>query len=227
MQPPFTTRFEAWIRDVFDHPVADSQQYPDIEVEESGLTPADCIGFLARLFEEPALLLEPYSDAQVNQGLRYLVDAGSSNYMFSLLEPEFPWPQRQRVIRAMATVFERLFARRCSNHLSHLDQPGINPLNWVCYMWWDLLWYDMIPGREPPVPPVYAQVDAECLSVMKQVLALNSLACWESALHGLGHWQRQYPEVVERTIDDFLARVGSVRPELRAYAEWARQGRLA
>ena len=35
----------------------------------------------------------------------------------------------------------RLFAPRCSAHLSHLDRGEMiaGPLNTLCYMWWDIL----------------------------------------------------------------------------------------
>jgi hypothetical protein len=40
---------------------------------------------------------------------------------------------------------------------------------------------------------------------MEHTLWLNSLACQESALHGLGHWQALYPEQVAGIVDHFCA----------------------
>jgi hypothetical protein len=88
------------------------------------------------------------------------------------------------------------------------------------------MWWDVFPTQGRPADLAYSEVDAELLAVMKQVLALDSLACQESALHGLGHWQEHYAAVAAKTIDEFLARRGSMRPELRAYAEDARQGHV-
>ena len=98
----------------------------------------------------------------------------------------------------MATIF----AIRCSQHLSHLDEPGANPLNRICYMWWDL--FDVN--------------DKILLGIMERRLRLDSVACRESALHGLGHAQMLFPQEVETIIDDFLARNPTTRPELKAYA---------
>jgi hypothetical protein len=39
---------------------------------------------------------------------------------------------------------------------------------------------------------------------MEHILGLGSLACQESALHGLGHWQRQHATEVARIIDAFV-----------------------
>jgi hypothetical protein len=214
-----TTAFDEWLRQVFDHPVADPAWRWGVATDTPEPAPRDCVAYLTRLFEEPEPALAPYSDAQINQGLWYLVDPSCSNYAFSLVEPEVPWPQRRRGLRAMATLFERLFARRCSDHLLHLEEVGAGPLNPVCYMWWDVF-----PAFGRPTEPDYAAVDVELLAVMKRALALDSLACQESALHGLGHWQQHYPGVVEQTINEFLARADGMRPELREYAECARLG---
>ncbi len=219
MQQPDTISFADWLRQVFDHPVADPAWYWDLESDFPMPAPPECVAYLTRLFEEPEFVLAPYSDAQLNQGLWYLVSNCCSNHMLSLVEPEVAWLQRRRGIRAMAAVFERLFARRCSDHLSHIDDGGASRLNSVCYMWWDIF-----PAHGQPENPAHAEQDAELLAVMRQVLSLDSLPCWESALHGLGHWQMYYPAAVQQAIDDFLARVGEVRPELREYAECARQG---
>lgn len=86
-------------------------------------------------------------------------------------------------------------------------------------MWWDLLPYH---GRADN--PAYAEPDREFLSAMGQILSLRSMACQESALHGLGHWHSAYPAYVEAAIDRFLEEHPRLRPELRQYAENARIG---
>ena len=62
------------------------------------------------------------------------------------------------------------------------------------------------------------------LDVMATILDFESLACVESALHGLGHWHRAFPEPVEGLIDGFLATHSDARPELLTYARSARCG---
>jgi hypothetical protein len=214
-----TTTFADWLRRVFDHPVTHPEWYWNSDADLSEPAPQDCVAHLTRQFEQPELVLAPYSDAQIDQGLWYLVSSDCSKHMFSLIEPWVPWSARQRGIRSMAALFERLFARRCSEHLSHLDEPRGNPLNRVCYTWWDIF-----PACGRPGNPTYAEVDAELLAVMKRTLALDSLACRESALHGLGHWEMYYPDIVRPIIDEFLSNGRELRPELREYAERARHG---
>jgi hypothetical protein len=79
-----------------------------------------------------------------------------------------------------------------------VDEPGANPLNLVCYMWWDIL-----PIAGNPDEPARREFDAAILQVLESTLHLDSLACQESALHGLGHWQMVYPERVGEIIDRF------------------------
>jgi len=59
---------------------------------------------------------------------------------------------------------------------------------------------------------------------MTNALALDSIACQESALHGLGHWHGAYPDEVEAIVDRFLAAHPTSRPELLTYARSARSG---
>ena len=66
-------------------------------------------------------------------------------------------------------------------------------------------------------------MDAVCLSVMERTLALESEACRESALHGLGDWGREYPEKVSSIIDAFVAQ-NTLSPGLLGYVDNARRG---
>ncbi len=84
--------------------------------------------------------------------------------------------------------------------------------------------WDLFPTWGQRESSTEAVVDAELLAVMQRVLALNSLACQESALHGLGHWQRRCPAVVEETIDMYLKHELGLDPRLRQYAFSARRG---
>ena len=86
-------------------------------------------------------------------------------------------------------------------------------------MWWDVMPLAALSKPSAPDP----RHDA-CLAVMRGALALPNLACQESALHGLGHWARAYPEFTAATIDAYLAANSKLRPELLRYANSARAG---
>jgi hypothetical protein len=92
-------------------------------------------------------------------------------------------------------------------------------LNLVCYMWWDI-----IPFGGQPNNPERSEFDQEILNVLESTLQLDSIPCEESALHGLGHWQQDYPQQVTEIIDKFLQGQADLREELRAYALNAYRG---
>ena len=207
--------FEQWLAYVFDHPVGDAKQawYWDIDRDWWHEDPADTIQFLTRAFENAAVVFEPYSDAQLNQGLWFIASNACSNHMFALLDASVPWPARQRCIHSIHKLYEGCFAQRCTPHLSHLDEPGASPLNLVCYMWWDI-----IPIYGQPDVPERSELDQEILEVLESTLQLDSIACRESALHGLGHWQHYYPQRVGEIIDAFLMKHRVLPKELETYA---------
>ena len=213
--------FEEWLAHVFDHPVRASGQewYWEPDADWWDGSPTDTVRFLTQAFEHAAELFQPYSDAQLNQGLWYVASNACSNHMFALLDNVMPWVARQRCIRSMHNLFEECFARRCTPHLSHLDEPGASPLNLICYMWWDVL-----PIGVQPDDPKRSDLDREILAVMESTLQLNSIPCQESALHGLGHWQVYYPQRVAEIVDSFLQRRQEMREELRMYAMNASRG---
>jgi len=181
--------------------------------------PKRLVQYYTWLLRDPVPFLEPYSADQIDQGLQFLFNNSYSNWMYAFIEPKVPWEARRECIRAIPHLFSAIFAERCSEELSHLDEASENPLNGACYMWWDVL---PVHGRAED--PAYAERDREFLDAMQEILLLPSMACQESALHGLGHWSGQYPQYVEAAINRFLAVHPSLRPELRRYAEQTRIG---
>lgn len=216
--------FEQWLDYVFNHPVTKPAWYwkkGDYWWSEKR-KPAVTISYLTRAFENPTKAFSQYSNAQLNQGLWYLVSVNCSDYMFMLYDTNVPIVDRQRAIRAIYTLFEQLFFPRCSQNLRHLDehdQGTSNPLDVVCYMWWDLF-----PTNGATTGPYSKILAQEIFDVITQTLDLESDACRESALHGLGHWHLYEPRRVESIIDRFFAKRPKIRPELKSYARRARKG---
>ena len=164
-------------------------------------------------------MLAGYTDEQLNRGFWYLLSNGLSDYMCALADASVPLADRVRCVRSFVPVFENLLAVRCTPHLSHLDEPGAGPLNLAGYMWWD-----SIPFGVAPTDASGRELGEAALGAMADILTIDRVACQESALHGLGHWQRRWPTEVARIIDEFLARNANARAELLAYARSARGG---
>lgn len=213
--------YDDWIEHVFAHgvPFHEPAWYCADDADWWDPPPATAVAYLTRLFEQPDSLVEQFADSQIGQGLYYLVDNGAGAYCRFLADGAMPIAARAACISAMRILFARLFDPRCAPILSHLDEPGANALNRICYMWWDIM-----PLGAISKPALRDPIHEACLDAMRGTLQLPNPACQESALHGLGHWARAYPAFAAAAINAFLASSPNARPELVRYAEAARSG---
>ena len=216
---PSDLSFDDWVLHVFDHPATGPEWHWGPDAPYWPGPPAAIVAHLTRLFEAPLPTLEGFTDAELNKGFWYIASNGLSDYMFALSDATVALDARLRCVRALSVLYRELFAARCTPHLSHLDEPGAGELNGACYMWWDIC-----PLYGAPDDPAHRELDRAALDVMTDALALDAIACQESALHGLGHWRHVYPREVEAIVDRFLAVHPSMRPELLSYARSARTG---
>jgi hypothetical protein len=214
--------FAPWIDHVFSHPVAinGAAWHFDVDADFWDGPPALSARHLARLFEDPAPPLANFTDAQIAQGLWYLVDSGAGGLVGSALDASLALAERLRFISSIGTLFERLIEPRIAPVLGHLDEKGAAPLNMIAYMWWDI--FPAAGGAKMNSQP--DPIEAAILAVMTQALNSKHPAIQESALHGLGHWARACPGIVEPAIEWYLEHASGVRPELINYARAARTG---
>jgi hypothetical protein len=246
---PMDIPFDQWLDYLFGSPVGPSGFRESDDWWDEHEDQARTVAYLTRLFDGSGHLAGRYPHDQIDRGLWYL--ASESGHLSPLFESAEPWPARRRALLAIGNLYERLFAPTCSNYLGHLDRgpEPPNPLNSICYMWWDLFptWGSAVgaspqsgaptsltAGRAPHRRRSRHQNDGEeaalhtiddvLLHVMERSLRLGSEACREGALHGLGHWHLTYPEQTAAIIDRWLAEGPSISPELHAYARSARSG---
>lgn len=213
--------FEEWIEHAFSHEVRlhGPEWFFDIDAPYWEPTPDVAVKYLTRLFSDPEPALRFFSDAQIAQGLTYLVSTSATGDLGWLSSRTVASAERLRCIEAVGTFFSRMFAPRCAPVLSHIDEPGAAPLNGVCYMWWDVF-----PCVALPDDPDCDRLQLATIAIMRGMLELASIACQESALHGLGHSARRYPVEVAAAIDSFLGDGRPKRQELVTYANSARCG---
>ena len=211
--------FAPWLEHVFGHEVRhhQAQWYFDLDAPIWDGPAALTAAHLIRMFENPEPALADFAASQIVQGLYYLIDPGAGGLTLDVAKPEVSHDQRRRFVRSIGTLFADFLARRCTPHLSHLDETGAGALNGVCYMWWDVMPWVHVQGDRR----AQAELDRDILQVMDMTLGLDSIACQESALHGLGHAQSQFPEPVAAIIERFLAASAERRPELIGYARAA------
>ncbi len=220
--------FDKWVTHIFDHSVTDPAWHWGDDVEYWDCTADTMVEYMTQLFEHAADILLPFSDAQVNQSLWYLASNSCSDYMFSLRDEPVSLTSKLKCIQSMETLFESCFAKRCSPHLAHSDLPGTNPLNSICYMWWDVIPIHGLAYHEP-LRSDSVPIDEAFLDVIQKVMNMDSIACQESGMHGLGEWCGYYKEINNAAISKFLNRYRwryfkKVPRELREYAAMAMVG---
>jgi hypothetical protein len=210
------TKVQEWVAYIFDHPIVghmEKEWYWAEDAPEWQGAREKVPALIAETFEHGGELLASFSDEQLDQGFWFLVGNAPPDFMLTLVDPKIALATRLRALRSFVPLFEQVMAARCSVDLSHLADFA-NPLNSACYMWFDLLWYQFPED-----------IDAEVLATLRRLLAVPHDACRESALHGLGHWARRCPQAAD-IVDEFLSSASGLRPELIAYAERARVGKV-
>jgi hypothetical protein len=193
-----TFSFEEWVRFIFDHPVGerpwDRNDFSyDISDEEK------IVSYLIQLFKNPLVLLEKFSEEQINQGFWFML--GTEGFMGVLWNTNIPFSNRNQCFDAMYDLYQLLF----------LDHP----LDSIDFMWWDMLsdMYDLYDGK--PRDDDDAMVQEAMLHVLIRLLDTKNSAQAKAALHGLSHLK--HPKGKE-AIDHYLLRNPDIDEELRKYA---------
>ncbi|WP_309709025.1 hypothetical protein, partial [Armatimonas sp.] len=175
------------------------------------ISPNATLAYTTQLFRCAGVLLAPYSDTQVGNGLHALIWQGDSPLTI-LQDKNLPRFECRACLKGIYRVYKEIFAVRCPE-VSQKELKG--ELGHICFMWWDIF---------PLYDTVRPELNETVLTTLERTLALPHLACQEAALHGLGHWQSANSERVHGIIDTFLASQKRHRPELVSYAQTARRG---
>jgi hypothetical protein len=194
---------------------------------EGADTPAARAERIGRLFSDAGALLRPYSDEQVGYGVDSLVFSAGGDIAV-LGDDRVPFALRAAGLRSIVTLFAEVFTPRlAAGRLGYAApwkqaQPGqsLHQLVYVCFMFWDIA--PIMPGEDT----TREDTTREVIKVLEATLALDSPACQEAALHGLGHWHREAPDKAARIVRRWLQDHPHAPDELRAYAVQASAGRV-
>ncbi len=206
-------RYQEWITHVFDHAVSEPEWY----WEQNLLAPpfaadAAVVDLIAHTFERCGDDLAAFSDAQVNQGLRYLLTS-PFDYFYPIRDSDAPLANKQRAIASIYRLYSDCFPRRCAPR----GTDGAD-LNALCFMFWDICPLTYLEKSEHS-----SELADAIFGVLEQALQIEHRACREGALHGLGEIACWYEPRVAQIVDGFLAST-VVDDELRRYALQARDG---
>jgi hypothetical protein len=212
------SRYQEWIQYVFNHPVNDPQWYFDLDAPDFRAAEEDYADLICETFSRAGDDLVRFSDAQVNQGVWFLASPSGSNFIFSLRDGEVPTRKKVAGIRSIYDLYRDCFAKRCTETLGHVDEPGASDLNPICYMFWDVCPISYLDGAKDP-----RDLEDAVFSVLEDTIRLPHRACIEAGLHGLGEIAYRYEARVRQVVDAFLETT-RLDPTLRGYAERAREG---
>lgn len=202
--------FQQWVDAHFDHPY-EFGNFLDIDLLP--ISAEQHIRYITQAFENPESVFEPYSNGQLNQGLWFL--AGDMHNLSDRFGSGVSWQHRERCIHSFISLNKHLFAKRCAPETSAYKQNPApeNPLNMICYMWWDIFAF-----WESLDPKSVNRVDGAFLAVMESCLRINHIAVIEGALHGLSHIPNHRKQV-KAIITSFLKQNPELSSELIAYAK--------
>ena len=226
---PDDLSYEGWVTHIFDHPILELQWW--WQDEDSGYyqywpgerqDPVRSLAYLTRLFQESGKLPGRFTNWQIDQGLNYLVSNSCSDYMFVLTNVDLPWTDRRACFDAMITLYRDLMAtvyQHTSEELFRLGLQNEQP-TYACSMWWDVIpLYGSMPVPDADL------IDEAVINIFEQVILMDSEACQESAIHGLGHWHFGVPDRTEPIVKRYLAR-NDISPGMREYAQQALYGNI-
>lgn len=211
--------YQTWRDHLFGHPDDEPEWYFADGFAFVPIAPRTLTAHVLRLFEAPALLMTDYSDQQIASGLKYLIDNACGGDVRLVSHIAVPQSDRLELAARIDRVYTQIFAARCAPTLGHLSEEADQPLNMLCYMWWDSIVLDTTGDAR-----LDREFHAALIEAMGRTLAIPHPACQEGALHGLGHWGGHAPARTQALIDGYLAGNHAARPELVSYARAARSG---
>lgn len=198
------SEFNILLNQIFKN-LADVRFQQDVSANES-------VAFMSFLFEKPAVHLSGFSRSEIAAGLEYLIQATGSEMPLALLEPEVPLDMRIKCCASVENIFKQIFADQCKPELVHTSGTD-DEMNIACFLWWEYFPTFFHLGTSDG-----DALQAEREKVMCQTLAIDSLACRESAIHGFGHLLEDRQVFAETMLNACVTDVALV-PELREYAQ--------
>jgi hypothetical protein len=213
------SRYQEWLKHVFDHEVKKPQWYFDTDKPEFEASPIEIVELISQTFLRSGKDLLQYTDEKTDQGIWYFASSSGSNFSYSLKSSEVPLAKRLGAIENIFHLYSDCFAKRCTETLGHLSEES-SALNSSCYMFWDICPITYLND----VPDSKEMQDA-VLNVLEKTLSIEHRACREGAFHGLGEIECTCPERVHEIIDGFLSKT-KLDGKLLTYAQDARDGNV-
>jgi hypothetical protein len=200
--------FDDFVRFLFDRdvPPTTEKRNPWYWDTEAAYTPDLILSYYVKLFRQPQFLRDRFSKPQLEQGF-WAIQSDNLNCSVSRLisDSDLPFEGREKCIEAMVDLFRNLFLTE--------------PLDTSVQMWWDSLCYDWHCGnRKRERGGEDQRLQDVIFQTLASILAIDSVVCQGTALHGLGHLH--HPKT-ENLIQSFIAEHPTLTKGQREYANAA------
>jgi hypothetical protein len=157
-----------------------------------------------------------YSPKQIGIGLNIIYSNCCSDYSFSYLN----FSDEERIIssiKKLKFLYQNFFEKYCNSPVNEIGDSTDNRLDYICYMFWDL--FVLYPKSENITKKI---IEASVQVMSQQLLSKNDNVV-VSALHGLGHWASDCPEI-KNIIDKWLKNPTTSNKVIHDYAKVAKTG---
>ena len=201
--------FDEFVDFLFDHEVvsiprsAETGPGPWYWAVEVLFDPNRVAQHYIRLFTAPEFLLERFTREQLEQGFWAIQSSNIDCSVYEIIwNTDVPLEIRESCVRTMSDLFALLFSK--------------DALETSVEMWWDSMAYDWYCGnRARKKGGEDESMQDTMFFTLEKILGLDSMACQDAALHGLGHLC--HPQT-KKLIDVFLEKNPSISNERREYA---------
>jgi hypothetical protein len=206
--------FEDFLKFFFKHPIPTDKIKKDPWYWDNSLdiiyNPSENLNRFIQLFNSSDVLLQKYSREELEQGFWAIQSINLKGAIPDILEDNsLKIDQKQKLIEAMYSLFERLFSKE--------------PLETSSHMWWDSFCFKFDMSEGVPKNSEDKMIQDSMFECQKKILDLPSYSCKISALHGLGHLK--HPDTKE-AIETFLSKEKDVSDEMKSWAEAAIEGEV-
>ncbi|WP_296575186.1 hypothetical protein [Phreatobacter sp.] len=210
--------YRAWLKLTFEGSISTGWQHGDSDPDDypdNGWPDEERCFLLGALCQRAGEDLARYSDQAAGYGLYFTFSNACSRMSEALTEQTVERDLRVAAIRSLPILYRDFFAVRFPTGQLD-DRPG--PLADCLYMLWDMAAFGFDLTDEQ-----MSDIGEDLLDVLAAILAMENVACTQSALHGLNHKASKSARA-SKVIDEWLKAHPSISEELRAEALAARGG---
>tara|TARA_B100001989_G_scaffold252666_1_gene235562 strand:+ start:1663 stop:2322 length:660 start_codon:yes stop_codon:yes gene_type:complete len=213
--------YDEWIVSLFDHDEAKGDWRWQDDAELLDIPKEFIADYIIQLNQDMLALRDKYNKWQLVYGLDAVYNVNCADYIFDFRDGPSTTQKKVEVIRSLKELYSECFFKLCRPLLGHLSEQQ-NELEGFCYMFWDLTplhYFEENKDKEI----LYKEVS----EVIEFALTLDSFACQESALHGLGHLiiPEYYPKAKD-IIQNYIDRNINADPRIVKYAQAAKTGMI-